>query len=374
MPGAETRRAVLLVSLWLEGGGSERQMAEVAKGLDRSRFEPHVGCLRLQGMRADELRSAGVPMVEFPMRGFLRWSHFRAAAALRRYVQRHRISIVHAFDVPGTLFSVIPARLSGVPLVLASQRALRDLTPRHRPFLRLTDRFAHGIVVNSQAVARDMMERDGVEAGRIHLCYNGLDTGVFHPPEEPRPESRDPVIGVVAVLRPEKSIQTLIQAFAQLIETSPGARLVIVGSGPMEGSLMELAARLGVAGSCRFEPASRDVAGWLRGFDIFVLPSLSEAMSNALLEAMACGCCAVASRVGGNPEAVEDGVTGLLFKPGDAAELASRLRLLAGDGALRRRLASAGVERVRERFALAASIRRMEQIYDTLYEKHGHRG
>lgn len=363
---------VLLVSLWLEGGGSERQMAELAKGLDRARFRPHVGCLRLEGMRVAELREAGVPLVEFSLRGFLRWQHALAVAALRRYLRSERISIVHAFDVPGTLFAVIPARLFGTPLVLSSQRAHRDLTPRYRPILRLTDRFADGIVVNSQAVARDLAERDRVPPGRIHLCYNGLDTGLFHPPDGPR-QGGGPVIGVVAVLRPEKNIETLIEAFAGLGGRAPEARLLIVGSGPAEAGLRERAARLGLEGRCRFEPATRDVAGKLREMDIFVLPSLSEALSNALIEAMASGCCAVASRVGGNPEVVEDGVSGLLFEPGDAAGLSDKLARLCADAELRAQMAAAGRRRVEERFALAASIRRMEEIYDTLYQTRARR-
>ena len=144
---------------------------------------------------------------------------------------------------------------------------------------------------------------------------------------------------------------------------------MVVGSGPMLAELEALAARLGVAATCRFEPATSQVAERLRGFDIFVLPSLSEALSNSLMEAMACGCCAVASDVGGNPELVRHGETGLLFRAGDAAELAARLGLALRDGQLRRKLAESGARFIRESFSVETAVRRMEAIYLRLWRE-----
>jgi glycosyltransferase involved in cell wall biosynthesis len=112
------------------------------------------------------------------------------------------------------------------------------------------------------------------------------------------------------------------------------------------------------------------VAPWYRNIDIFVLPSLSEALSNSLMEAMACGCAVVASNVGGNPELVTDRQTGLLFPSRDAAALADGLRLLIGNERLRSTLAGAAACSIAERFSLAASARRMEQIYLNLLERN----
>jgi glycosyltransferase involved in cell wall biosynthesis len=131
-------------------------------------------------------------------------------------------------------------------------------------------------------------------------------------------------------------------------------------------TLREMSIRLGLQENCHFEPSTADVARWLRAIDIFVLPSLSEALSNALMEAMACGCAAVASRVGGNPELVLDGTTGLLFPAGDASQLADRLQRLIDDQDLRARLSTAASERVRQQFSLEESARKMEEIYEEL--------
>jgi glycosyltransferase involved in cell wall biosynthesis len=167
------------------------------------------------------------------------------------------------------------------------------------------------------------------------------------------------------MLRVEKGLDTLLEAFARVKNLRPALRLVLVGSGVMLAGLQALARSLGIAEQCSFEPATKDVTQWLGAIDIFVLPSRSEALSNALMEAMACGCAVVASRVGGNPELVLDGETGLLFEKSDAAGLAARLRLLIEDEPLRRRLASAGSRMIREKFSLQSSARRMEQIYES---------
>jgi glycosyltransferase involved in cell wall biosynthesis len=173
----------------------------------------------------------------------------------------------------------------------------------------------------------------------------------------------DFVIGCVCVLRPEKSLGTLLQAFSMVRHDRPGMKLVLVGSGPELEPLRKLSTELGIDGQCLFCPATDDVPSWLRALDIFVLPSVSEAFSNSLMEAMACGCCAIASNVGGNPELVRHGETGLLFDCGSAAGLARNLRLTLADDALRSRLATAGSEWVSVNLSQAAAARKMEEIY-----------
>jgi L-malate glycosyltransferase len=365
---ADRRRPVLLMSRELGLGGSERQLAEIALALDRDRFQPHVGCFTDVGFRAHDLREAGVPILELGVRSLVSRSAVSGAWRMGRYLRRHRIRLVHAFDVPLDLFAVPVARFFHTPVVLSSQRAHRSLTPgATRQLLRLTDRMVDGIVVNSRAVARELAAEDDVPASIVRLAYNGVDTGLFQR-DGPRAElpwtDATLVIGVVCALRPEKGLLTLVEAFERMRASDRGAKasgikLLIVGSGPM---LDQLRARAG--DDCCFQPAQRDVVPWLRVIDIFVLPSLSEALSNSLMEAMACGCCPVASDVGGNPELVADGTTGLLFPAGDSSALATLLARLVEDPALRRRLAGNAVDRMRASFTRAASARAMSAIYD----------
>lgn len=356
---------VMLMTQQLGAGGTERQLVEIARSLARSRFSPHVACL-VDGIRGQELRSAGVPVLHLPLQTFFSPASFRQALKLARYLREHRIRVVHAFDYPLICFGVPVARLAGAPVVLSSQRAHRGLSPPLYRFIqRATDHVVDGVVANCEAMRRHLIEDEKVAPGRIHLCYNGIDTACFK--RMPRREAPDGrlVIGVVSMLRAEKGLDTLLEAFARVQNLHPALHLLLVGSGVMLPGLQSLAQSLGIAERCSFEPATRDVTPWLAAIDIFVLPSLSEALSNALMEAMACGCAVVASRVGGNPELVLDGQTGLLFEKADAAGLAARLRVLIDDEALRRRLADAGSQMIREKFSLESSARRMGQIYES---------
>jgi glycosyltransferase involved in cell wall biosynthesis len=357
---------VMLMVRELGPGGTERQLTELARTLDPSRFKVHAGCFH-EGIRAEELRACGIPVLRLPVTSFMKPSALAGAWQLGRYLRRHQVRLVHTFDYPLNCFGVPVARSFGIPVVLSSQRFHRQLTPRaYLRLLRLTDHLVNGIVVNSESVRREMIEEEHVPPSRVHLCYNGIDAGRFHPEGRARmPElaGASLVIGVVCLLRPEKSVQTLLQAFAQISPMQPSLRLAIVGSGPEQPALEALAQELGVREQCRFQPAVADVAPWLRSIDIFVLPSLTEALSNSLMEAMACGCACIASAAGGNPELVRDGETGLLFRPGDAGDLFEKLSLLAGDAALRDRLASASARAIRKHFSLQASADRMQEIY-----------
>ena len=203
-------------------------------------------------------------------------------------------------------------------------------------------------------------------AGRIHSCLNGLDTTIFHPGERARrPASGGGlVVGIVAALRSEKSIETLIEAFARLHDQSH--TLVIVGDGPCKDTLQALAGRLGVLERTTFTATTVDVTSWYRRIDVFVLPSINESFSNSLMEAMACGCTVVASNVGGNPELVVHGENGLLFESGNVASLTGELESVLVDAALRQRLSSAAIRTIEEGYTREQSARRFGDLYGRL--------
>ncbi len=352
---------VLLMTQSLDLGGSERQMTQIARSLDRTRFTPHVGCFVLGGVREAELRAAGIPIVRFPVTSFRDLSAAIGARQMRHYLRDHRISLVHSFDTPSNIFAALWARAAGMTTLLTSQRAHRELvTPTIRHLLRVTDRRAHGVVVNCEFLRRHLTEEEDVPPEHIHLCYNGVDLDEFHP--QPRPPSEGWRIGTICSVRSEKGLDTLMEAFAALSRTYSSARLTIVGHGPSVASLQALAQQLGIDRRVGFEPGTSKVVNWLHEFDIFVLPSRSEAFSNSLMEAMVCGCSVVASSVGGNPELVNQD-RGLLFPAGDPLALENSLRWMIEHPAERLQLASAATAFIREKLSLTASARRMEQIY-----------
>jgi len=155
-------------------------------------------------------------------------------------------------------------------------------------------------------------------AGRIHLCYNGIAPSRFHA-RRPARGGCPLVIAYLGVLRPEKSLGTLLEAFRQLAPADRALQLRIVGSSPSADTLPQQALARDSA-RCSFHPFTAEVADVLREVDTFVLPSVSEALSNSLMEAMICGIAVAASRVGGNTELVTHGETGLLFEPGVSAD------------------------------------------------------
>src|SRR5579862_5207312 len=148
---------ILLMVRELGWGGSERQLTEMARSLDRSRFQVHVACFRAEGMRVRELEEAGVPILALPVRSLRGVSAVTGANMLLRYLRKHSIQLVHTFDSPTNLFGVPVARLAGTRVVLSSQRAYRELTPPvQRRLLRGTDSMVDGVVVNCQALVRHM--------------------------------------------------------------------------------------------------------------------------------------------------------------------------------------------------------------------------
>lgn len=362
---------VLLMSHSLHHGGGERQLALTALSLDRTRFTPHIACSE-GGFWVSRLEEAGVPFFFIQSRSLISRAAVGEVRRLQAYIREHGIRIVQTFDFSMNVFGIAAARpLSGVVSLSNLRCHMSLIPPRYRWLNHLAHRVSNAVVVNSDALKNHLITDCRIPAARILTCYNGIDTEVFHPATgsvEGLPEvaGASLVVGSICVLRPEKNLKLLLNAFAKAAAGRPDARLLIVGSGPEATNLQNEANHLGIAGQCSFQPSTSDVRKYLWNMDIFVLPSLNEGLSNALMEAMACGCCVLASKVGGNPELVTEGETGLLFPSEDEAALTAQLVLAMDNADRRRRLAAAATERMKTGFSLQASTGRMQQIYDSV--------
>jgi L-malate glycosyltransferase len=367
--------SVLILSHSLASGGTERQVAETAKALSRLGWDVHVGCFHANGTRRQELLDEKIRLVEFPVRSFRSPLHvLQCGIGFAKYVRQHKIRLVHSFDYPTAIFGAPATKLSRCPVLLTSQRSYRTLNlKRDLPLIRFSDKLADGIVVNCDAVRRHLIEDEGIAPEAIRLCYNGLNTSKFTPSGRNRqrlPALQDAiVVGTVCVLRQEKDLPTLLDAFHLAARQVQALRLAIVGSGPLLNVLQEQASRLGISDKLLFQPDTPDVTLWLQQMDIFVLPSRSEALSNSLMEAMACGAAPVASRIGGNPELVGD--HGLLFEAGNAGQLARHLVELAENTQLRWQYAAAAVEFVHSKLSTEVAGRRMAEIYTEFLQRAG---
>lgn len=358
---------ILLTTRELNTGGIECDVTKIAIHVDRSRFEPHVACYRTGGIRFEELQRAGVPILHLPVTSLQRPSALAAAIRMRRYIREHRILLVHAYDASAVFVATL-ARAFGVRAVLSSLLGDRNLLdPRSRRQVRWTDRVVDSIVVNCEAMRRQLIDEEHVASERVELCYNGVDTELFHPAANSKRElfaDASFVIGAVCVLRREKALELLQEAFARVRHMKSGMKLVIVGSGPELEKLEANSDALGLEDDCIFVPATRSIPDYLRSFDLFVSSSVSEAFSNTILEAMASGCAVVGSRVGGTPELIGNDERGLLFQSGDAGDLAAKLASLISNEPLRRELGDRAAEFARDSLSVEIAARRMADIYE----------
>jgi glycosyltransferase involved in cell wall biosynthesis len=363
---------ILLTVRELNCGGIERDVTKIALNVDWSRFQPHVATYHVEGMRFEELSRAGVPILHLPVSSLKSPTDFDAAIRMRRYIREHNIRLVHSWDTSAA-FAVPLARALRVPVVLSSILGNRDLLDqRSLRQVRWTDRMVDIVVVNCEAMRRHMIDDEQFPGERIELCNNGVDTDQFYPAPGSKPApvaDASFLIGTVCVLRPEKAVDLLQEAFARIRHLKPGMKLLIVGSGSEFSRLQSNSRRLGIQNDCVFVPATPNVAEYLHALDIFVLCSRSEAFSNALLEAMACGCCAVGSRVGGTPELIGNDERGLLFRLGDAGDLAAKLTTLIGNESLRSDFGMRSAEFARTRFSIEIASTRMAEIYETMLRR-----
>src|SRR5512138_436685 len=291
---------ILLMVRELGIGGCENDLTKIATGIDRRRFEPHVGCLYARGIRLPQLQAARIPILELPVRGLLSRSWFTGARVLRRYLREHRIELLHTFDAPMDMVAIPVGWASRMPVLVKSHLWYRRPLPRtHKLWLSMTDRMVDAVVVNSRAAQSELVDAHGVSRDTTQLCYNGVDSRVFHPADAgQRSASHSVTIGAVCSLREEKRLDLLLDAFARVRQEGVDARLLLVGGGPMLERLESQRRKLQIEAVSEFHPTTSDVASWLRKFDVFVLSSDTESFPNALLEAMACGCCVIRSSDG----------------------------------------------------------------------------
>ena len=293
-----------------------------------------------------------------------------AAKRLGSYCALHGIQIVHAFDVPTDIFGALTARYYSVPIVVTAQLSYRLLVARReRMLLRISDRCSDAVVVNSQAVGDSLTRDHAVAPEKIYLCYNGVNSDEFYPVSGTRPEflrEASVVIGSVCVMRPEKRIDWLIRSFSAVRKADKNAHLLLVGSGPEVANLEALSNRLGLGEVTHFVPGQPEVADWMRLMDVYVNASVSESFPNALLEAMACGCCAVGSRVGGIPELIDHEQTGLTFDTLSLESLTECLRTLLSDPDLREALRERGCATAHAKYSMPKTIDRMQALYSKL--------
>jgi glycosyltransferase involved in cell wall biosynthesis len=358
-------RRIFLLGDSLKIGGTEGQFAEMACGLDRSRWEVDVSCLRAEGPLRARLEAAGIRPWSCGSGSLKSPRAALSVLRLARHLRRRRIDVVHSFDFYSNVLGVPAARLARVPVVIASQRDLGDLRAhRQRLAHRVALRLADHVLVNSRAVADRLEQERTLPADRVVLIPNGVDAARFRPAADRRPVDSGPItVGTLANLRPEKGVADIVHAAAIVREQCANVRFAIIGDGPLRADLEWLIRAHHLEQWVELRGATTDPAAALRELDVFVLASHSEACSNGLLEAMATGLAVVATNVGGNPCLVDDERTGLLVPPADPVGLAKAIVRLVEEPALAAQFGARALDRVAE-FSVARMLAALEAFYD----------
>ena len=346
-----------------EPGGTERQMTELIRRLDPSRFRVHAACFDRAGAWLPRVLGSAASVVEFPIAGFARPATLLQLLAFARWCRREQISVVHTCDFYANVFGLPGAALARVPVRIGSRRELNpDKSPAQIRLQRQAYRFATRVVANSGA-ARRILEQEGVAPESIAVIPNGLDlTGLPAPDDRPAVRALRSVI-TVANLRPEKNHETLIAAAALLCREFPDLQFRVVGDGPRRHQLEEDVAARNLQRHVQFLGHREDVAALLAAADIFALPSRSEAFPNGAIEAMGAGLPVVAGAVGGLLDLIDDGRTGLLVRPDDAGQLARAIRQLITDPARAARLGQAARAQATARYSFERMVASFEELY-----------
>ena len=356
-------------------GGTERLFVDLGLSLDPSRFALHYACFRRKGLFLREVETRQIPLVEYTLNRLHGPRALKQQLRFARYARRAAIEIVHTYGFHANVFATAVARLAGVRVIVTSVQDMGiHLTPAKGRVQRLMCRWTDRIVANAEAV-RQRLIADGYDPARITVIRSGVDVARFTNKTAGRGIRQalglppgSPLVAVLSRVDRIKGIEYFLEAMATMADRFKDVHFLIVGDGDVayQKELESYGTRLGLDGRVVFTGARTDVPEILSEVTVSVLPSLSEGLSTAILESMAAGVPVVATRVGGNAEAVEDGVTGLLVAPRDAAALGRAVCLLLENADLRHRLGRAGRQRAADRFSLERMVRETERLYEDL--------
>lgn len=371
----------------LEIGGAEKQMFTLISYLHGKGFSCHVFSLQRGGALSLQFNELGVPIYDGGLeKGDIvnkPWKLLSAELRLIRIMLSLNPSVVHSSLPLITFMGAIAGRVCRVPLVITSRRALGNHQERYfilRPLDQIANALSHYVVVNSKAVWNDVIDRDHVTSEKMMLIYNGVDDQPFELASRIRgglrremgvPDSQK-VVTVIANLIPYKGHLDFLQAARHVKDRIPNTFFWLVGKDcGIQKNLERVSRDIGIRDHVIFMGQRLDIPNILAASDLSVLPSHEEGFSNAILESMAAGLPVVATRVGGNPEAIVDGVTGWLVPPRHNRKLAMKMIDLLIDPIKAKSWGERGRNRVKEFFNVDQMMEGYLRLYEGRNKGHG---
>ena len=374
--GLARRRKVFYLLDSLNVGGTETQAVQLALRMPVAEYETTLGCLVAKGPLLEKLQGSAVHVEEFhPKGGLDSATGFYEMLRLAAYLHRGQFDVMHAHDLWSNLMGVPAARLACVPAIISSQRDLshfdwyRGIKGK---MLRRIQKMSNVLLANATPIRDALIAEDGFPASKLVVIHNGVDTSRFQGGKRDRvrivtESGAGKLVVLVGNMHSDvKGHPWLIEAAPAVLKEFPDTRFIFAGDGEARVEFERQVRERGLGASFVFLGARADIPDILASCDIGVLPSKAEGLSNAVLEYMAAGLPTIVSHVGGNPELIEDGVTGLLVPPQDSNALEVALLRLLRDEAFARRMADAGRRVATQDYSFERLVREVDALYTQL--------
>jgi glycosyltransferase involved in cell wall biosynthesis len=375
----DKKRPIIWMIDSLGPGGAEQLMPTILKKLKLSGFNIRICALQIRAGNpiASDLERLGLPVDLIPIRNLRQpFNLFR----ILRYLHLHRPQLIHTQLEFADILGTVAAKILGIPSV-STVHTLDGFPPKKTALGRmklrwfLLGKFCGRVIAVSEKTRLHYLQSGGLPPDKVITLYNGVDISRFKNTDATQTAKlkqalhlplNSRVIITIAVLREPKGIQFMIEALPAILEQCPDVHYLIVGDGEHSAALTDLVAALAIKNQVTFTGHRTDIPDLLGCCDIFVLPTLKDALPTVLIEALAAERPIVASDVGGVPEIIENGVNGLLVAPGNPSKLAEACLRLLKDNELSRQIVLAGSKTVLQRFNIDSQIEQLSRMYEEL--------
>jgi len=351
-------------------GGLQQVVVNLCRTIDKARFDVSVLCLRELGEFVPEIEKMGIKVILLPQKE--NGTDYLSFVKVAKILKQEEVDVIHTHNTQPFVDGTIGALFSYVKTIVHTDHA-RNFPDKIRYMAMewLMSKFAYRVVGVSEHTSQNLIRYEKISSKKIVTIPNGIDQEVYKK-EVDRSQKRQelgirekgPIIGLCVRLTEQKGITYLLKAMPDVIQVFPDVTLVIAGKGDLEDSLKNESRELGIEGNVEFIGPRLDIPELLRLYDLYVLPSLWEGLPMVIIEALAAECPVVATNVGGNYTAIEDGVNGLLVKPKDPKVLSAAIIKLLRDRKTATEYARKGLEIFETKFSASIMTKAYEQLYE----------
>ena len=366
---------LLLTDIFGRVGGAERNITQLMTGIDKDKFELHIACF-VSGKLVESMRNQGFSIVDLNKAGIYTISGLRNLAFLKKFVNEKKISLIVTYHESSDFYGLVLSRICNIPIISARRDMGFKTELHHQLAYKCVGRFFDAVIAVSNAVKKEVVKRRWFPEKNIFTIYNAIKVMDYGKSDDGmtlkrklgiQPES--PVVGMVANIHKIKGYHYFLYAACIIHRCNQNAQFLMIGHDEIKSdftiaTLKRYGEEIGISKNLHFLGGREDLVQLISIFDVAVLASLSEGFSNVILEYMASSKPVVATEVGGNPEIVVHGETGLLVPPANADALASAILSILEDKEAASRFGNAGRKRVEERFSLDVMLRNYENLFE----------